>query len=62
MKLVDHWLDHHHFHHEDVAEFTEILKKGWESLLFVGLILMSLYTLLVMISPDLAYDISRYFL
>jgi len=62
MRLVDHWLDYHHFHHEDVDEFTKIVKNWWETALFAGLILMLLYTMTVLISPELAFSISRYFL
>jgi len=62
MRLVDHWLDYHHFHREDVGEFTKIVKNGWETVLFAGLILMLVYTLTVLISPDLAFSVSRYFL
>jgi len=62
MRLVEHWLDYHHFHNEDVAEFKEIMKKFWETVLFAALVLMFLYTLIVVISPHLAFDLSRYFL
>lgn len=62
MRLVDHWISAHHFHHEDVVEFEEILKKLWETVLFVTLSAVLIYTLIVLAAPELAYTISKYFI
>jgi len=61
MRYVDNWLNAHHFHHEDVDEFEEILKKFWEAVLLITLCAMIIYTVLVLIAPELAFKISSYF-
>ena len=62
MKYVDHWIDYHHFHNEDVVEFKKVVKTWWEVLMMAILAVMVAYTTVVVISPDLAYSITRFFL
>jgi|GEM_PF-1810544 len=60
MRQVNHWLHEHNFSDEDLHEAEDKLKSFWETLLLVALAAMLLYTLVVVISPNLAYIISSY--
>lgn len=55
MGRVSNWLYEHSFRHEDLDEFRDTQKTMWETVLLVILVATIVFTLIVLMSPHMAF-------